>query len=508
MLTSEEFLGEGSFFLKVKHLDIRTGHPWVVVMHEADSNKYGVRAGDELVIKWDNRTTEVSVDITNNLIKEGELGVFKDVLDKSNIPENTIIDLKLAQPAPSLEAIRKKLRGHDLTYSEIHTVVSDIVHWRLDDVQLAFFLASAFMEKGFSDEEIFYLTRAVAETGEMLGWEGVVADKHCIGGVPGNRTTPLVVAIVASLGIKIPKTSSRAVTSEGGTADVMEAIMPVELTVEKIREVVNKTNGCIVWGGALKLAPADDRMLRVSQELSMEPYSKMVVSIMAKKVAVGATHLLIDIPIGPGLKIDDYRDALKVKKLFEFLAKKFKIKIRVNIETLKGPIGRGIGPLLEVRDIMRVLQQKDNRPLDLENRALKLSGLLVELVGKAKKGEGQKIAKHQLVSGQAEQKFKEIIAAQGGVPLEDSEDVVLGTEIYELKSDKIGQVVAIDARQLIKLARLLGSPLTKSAGLYLNKTIGEQVNQGETLATLYTVSSQRLGLALNELTKSELYKIA
>ena len=180
----------------------------------------------------------------------------------------------------------------------------------------------------------------------------------------------------------------------------------------------------------------------------------------------------------------------------------------MNIETLKGPIGRGIGPLLEVRDIMRVLQQKDNRPLDLENIALKLSGLLVELVGKAKKGEGQKIAKHQLVSGQAEQKFKEIIAAQGGVPLEDSEDVVLGTEIYELKSDKIGQVVAIDARQLIKLARLLGSPLTKSAGLYLNKTIGEQVNQGETLATLYTVSSQRLGLALNELTKSELYKIA
>ncbi|MDQ5882778.1 MAG: phosphorylase [Patescibacteria group bacterium] len=507
--TKENIQADGEFFLKAKYLDLKTGHPWIVVIHEEDAKTYGVRAGDELTLKWNQKTTQVSVDLTKELVGRGEIGLFQDIITKYHIKEGEVLELALAQPPSSLESIRKKLLDKRLTYEEIRGVISDVVNYNLDDVQIAFFLASAFKKNGFSNEEIYFMTKAMAETGEMLFWErDLVADKHSIGGVPGNRTTPLVVSIVSSLGIYFPKSSSRAITSEAGTADVIEAIAPVELSSVKIKEVVQKTNACLVWGGALKLAPADDRILRVSYELGIEPYSKMIVSIMAKKVAMGATHLVIDLPIGPDLKISSLKDALEVKKIFEYLATKFKIKIKVLIEPLNGPVGRGIGPSLEIRDILKVLEQRPARPLDLEKRALKLAGTLLELTGVTKKGSGEKIALKQLTNGEALKQFKKIIAAQGGKAELTSETIPLGNYSFEVKSPKTGVISHISSRELIRMARLLGSPATKESGVYLNKVIGEAVTEGEALCTLYTNSQQRLDLALNELKKSQLYQIS
>ncbi|MGC8880699.1 MAG: thymidine phosphorylase [Minisyncoccia bacterium] len=499
---------ENSFFLKARYLDIKTGHPWVVVVSEEDAKTYGIRAGDELILKWNHKQTEVGVDLTKELVKKGEIGLFKDIIEKYQIKKGEVLELSLAAPPPSLESIKKKLLNKELNYEEIKGIMADIVNYRLDDIQIAFFLTSAFKKNGFSKKEIYYLTKAMAETGEMVYWnKEIVADKHSIGGVCGNRTTPIIVSIVSSLGIFMPKTSSRAVTSEAGTADVIEAIAPVEFSLLKIKKIAEEVNACLVWGGSLKLAPADDRILRVSYELGIEPFSKMIVSIMAKKVAMGATHLVIDMPIGEGAKISHFADAQKVKDTFLYLAKRFNIKTKVLIEKINGPVGRGIGPALEIKDVLKVLEQKSDRPLDLEKRAIKLAGTLLELTKKVKKGKGEKIAYAQLTNGQALNQFRKIIEAQGGIKEVSSEKISLGQINYEIKSEKEGTVSKIDLKKLIRISRLLGSPTTKEAGVYLNKTVKEKVLKGETLCTLYTTSLERLNLTLDELKQEELYRI-
>src|SRR3989338_2115455 len=208
----------------------------------------------------------------------------------------------------AINAIRKKLLGKKLTYKEIYAIMDEISKEKLGDVLTTYFAASGY-SKGFSNEELYYLTRAMVETGEKLTFPGIVADKHSIGGVPGTRTTPIVVAIVAACGFKIPKSSSRAITTPDGTADDMEVLAPVILSKEQIYEVIEKTNGCIVWGGGFKIAPADDIIIQVEKPLLFESFDKVLVSIMAKKIAFGSNHIVIDLPYGKHVKVHALEDA-------------------------------------------------------------------------------------------------------------------------------------------------------------------------------------------------------
>jgi putative thymidine phosphorylase len=288
----------------------------------------------------------------------------------------------------------------------------------------------------------------------------------------------------------------------------MEVLAPVSLSLEKIKEVVKKTNACLIWGGALRLAPADDRFIKITRRLELEPYSKMVVSIMSKQIATGITHLVIDMPIGPTAKISNAKDVKFVKNLFLYLSKRFNIKIKIVSQKTMGPIGKGIGPCLEARDVMRVLQQKENRPKDLEKKSIQLAGDLLELVGKAKKGTGKKLALASLKSKNALKKMREIIKAQGGNSKIDSEKIPVGKINYKLKSSQNGFVQSIHNKNLNKICRLLGASLTKEAGIYLDKTLGEEVKKGDVLCTFYTDSEQRLILARHALQKLELYKMS
>jgi len=497
---------EESFFLKAKKIDICTGYPWVAIIHEKDAEHFGIRAGDELVLKWQKKETEVIVDLTSTLVKQGQIGLFSDILKRYRIKNNEFLELKLAGRPPSIKAIQKKILGKKLSYKEIASIVYDVVHYRLTETEIAFFVASAFGNK-FSKEETYYLTKAISQAGEKLNFGPLVADKHSTGGLPGNRVTPIIVAIVASYGICIPKTSSRSVTSAAGTADTFEVLAPVEFESQKVKKIVKKTGACIVWGGALNLAPADDRFIKASYQLGIEPYIKMLVSIMAKKVAIGATHLIIDVPVGPTTKIPTLKEAKKLKNLFLYLAKRFKIKTKILIHKTTGPVGRGIGPCLEARDILRVLQQKENRPRDLEEKSIWLAGNLLELVGRAKRGTGSYLARKALVNGQAWKKMQEIIKAQGGNFNIDSEEIKPGKITFRVKAKKSGKIFSINNKNLVEICRLLGAPQTKQASIYLNKIIGEQIKKGEVLCTLYTVSWQRLNLALRALKKIEIYKI-
>jgi thymidine phosphorylase len=395
----------------------------------------------------------------------------------------------------ALDAIRKKLVGKTLNYKEIFNIMDQIAHQRLGDVLTTYFAASGYSQ-GFTNQELFFLTKAMVETGEKLHFEGIVADKHSIGGVPGNRTTLIVVPIVAAAGFLIPKSSSRVITTSG-TADDMEILAPVVLSKEKILKIIKKVKACIVWGGNFNIAPADDVIISVEKELMFESFDKIIVSIMSKKIAFGATHVVIDIPYGNTLKVTHLKDAEILKRKFEYIAKKFKIKIKVIIGRTDQPIGRGIGPTLETKDALKVLEQTPDRPIDLEVRAMNLAGNLLDLCLKDSPAKLQKYVKDNygnsmgwalgiLKEGLALKKMKEIIEIQGGNKNIESKDLIPGKFIYEMKAEKDCVVKNIHSKNLTLCIKALGAPAQKKAGIYLNKKEGEKVAKDETICTLYS----------------------
>lgn len=402
----------------------------------------------------------------------------------------------------AIEAIRKKLVGKPLMYNEVYAVIDQIAHKRLGDVLTTYFAASGY-SKGFSNEELYYLTKSMIETGEQLRFPGIVADKHSIGGIPGTRTTLIVVPIVAAAGFVIPKSSSRAITTPGGTADDMEVLAPVTFTKEQIYKIVEKTKACIVWGGSLDIAPADDELIKVEEQLLFESFDKILVSIMAKKIAFGSNHIVIDLPYGEDLKVHNLTEVEFMKRKFEYLAGRFGVKIHVLVQKTHEPAGRGIGPVLEARESLKILEQRNDRAEDLEKRSLHLAGVLLDLCledsAEALKkriekefGSGAEWAKYILTSGHALKKMKDIIKAQGGNPEITSEKLHGGSYMYEIFAKKDGTVTRINSKNATIIAKILGAPKQKRSGIYLNRKIGEKVGTGLTLFTLYSENAYNL----------------
>lgn len=388
--------------------------------------------------------------------------------------------------------------------------MDEIANQKLGPVLTAYFAAAGFTE-GFSDEELYHLTKAMVATGPKLHFKGIVADKHSTGGVAGTRTTMILVPIVAAAGFQIPKTSSRAITSPSGTADTMEVLAPVTFTPKEIESLVAKTGGCIVWGGHLGLAPADDVLIQVEQPLAFESFDKIIVSIMAKKVASGATHLVLDIPVGPTMKIQHFKDSEVIAKKFIFLAKRFGIKVIVDSTEIRQNAGRGIGPLLEARDVLQVLEQHKDRPLALEEKALRLAGKLLDLcyADTLDKNRliGEDVARQILLSGKALEKMREIVSSQGGNPDVCSHDLKLASHRYEVHAWKKGRIHAMNNQQITVIGRILGCPNDKTAGIYLNMKLDEEVDKNDILCTLYSSDKWRLSEAVETLKNISMYTI-
>ena len=388
----------------------------------------------------------------------------------------------------ALEAIAEKMSGKHLSESEINDFVYAVANNLIGKTEIANFLV-AVQKRGMSFQEIYWLTRAMVSTGDTLHWNSkIVADKHCIGGVAGNRTTPIVVSICAAAGILIPKTSSRSITSAAGTADTMETLARVKLSASEVKRVVNKAGACIVWGGAFSLAPLDDMMIRIERALDINPVPQLLASIFSKKIAAGSTHILIDIPYGLGAKVT-HSQALKLKKDFILAGKKFGKKMRVVLTDGSQPIGRGIGPVLEMYDVLSVLDRKDY-PEDLEKKSVFLAAELLELTGKAKPGQGKKLAMEILESGKAMKAFTKIVEAQGKTNL-----LIKAPHTLDIISKKSGRVRKIGNREINSLAKTLGCPYEKGSGIYIHKHVGEKVLKGEKIMTLYAESKQKLGFA-------------
>ncbi len=417
----------------------------------------------------------------SDLLNPDELGLSEQVFEQLNTREGSDITIRHANPPKSIAYVHKKIAGEPLSYDAYLAITRDIVQHRYSRIEMSAFLVGC-AETGMERNEILFLTRAMVDTGEHLDWgESLVADKHCIGGIPGNRTTMLIVPIVAAHGLLMPKTSSRAITSPAGTADTMEVMAKVELSIAQLKEIVKHERACLAWGGTAKLAPVDDILISVERPLSLDSPGQMIASILSKKKSAGATHLLIDIPIGPTAKVHTRIEAIKLQKLFEYVGDKLGLDIEVVVTDGSQPVGRGIGPVLEVRDVMQVLKNDPMAPVDLREKALHLAGRIIEFDHDVRGGQGYHLARNILDSGRALEKFEAIVQAQG----ENKQPPVLGHLQHDVLAQKNGQVESIDNLQLAHIARLAGAPMDKGAGVYLYKKTGDRVKKAEKLYRIY-----------------------
>jgi len=480
---------------KVKDMDIHTGGTLIAILNEKDARELDIYSSDRIVVKYGNRKITCILDISESqrAVPEGHIGLMEEVLDKlcllkgKCLIRGALVDVSPNGKPESVKHIRDKLHGKELSYEELYHIVDDITNDRLTDIEKTYFVAAGFTH-GFSNEEIVHLTRAMVYTGSRLKFGKITLDKHCVGGVPGNRTTMLVIPIIAAVGFTIPKTSSRAITSPAGTADTMECLAKVELTEKMIKEVVRKTGACIVHGGSMNLAPADDKIIDIEHPLSIDAEGQLLASVMAKKYSVTANHVLIDIPMGKSTKATTKREARHLKRMFEMLGKSLEMDVKVVITDGSHPIGNGVGPLLEARDVMAVLHNDPLAPQDLREKALDMAGILLEMAGSYR--DGRKVAEEILATGKALKKMEEIINAQGRQ--QKSELGSYRSEIHALRTGKINE---IDNEIIAKLARLAGAPKDKGAGLYLHKRIHDYAEKGEILYTLYAESKFKLDSA-------------
>jgi AMP phosphorylase len=486
--------------LNVKDMDIATGGPLVAILNEKDAMKFDIHHMDRIKIKKGRKTETIVVNIaeSSKTVPKGSIGVYEEVLDSLKLKNNDKVSIKLARKPLSIDFIKKKLDRKSLNKKEIDQIVWDIVNNKLSTSELTFFVAACYTNL-MSIQETIMLTKAMARHGNILKLNRYpVIDKHSIGGIPGNRTTMVLVPIIAASGLVIPKTSSRSITSPAGTADTMEVLARVSFPIKRMKQIIAKTNGCIVWGGSLNLAPADDKIINVEKTLEIDAESQLLASIMAKKHSVSSTHILIDIPVGDGTKVKNKAEAMRLKKDFEEIGKKIRKHVKVMITDGSQPIGNGIGPALEARDVLWLLQRDKRRPLDLEKKCIDMAGEIFKMVG-IKKGKIR--ALELLNSGKAYKKMKEIIKAQQGSIFNPGQ-IKLGKFKYDVVANKTGTVKKIDNRTISRIARIAGAPLNKGTGIYLYHHVGSKVKKKHRLFTIYSRSRQKLDFAREALKKT------
>lgn len=419
-----------------------------------------------------------------------ELGLSESAWNRLAVDEGGLVHISHPQPVASLSAVRGRIYGKRLDRAQMHATINDIAAGRYADVHLAMFLSSM-AARDPDDDELVDMIQAMVAVGERLEWRReIIVDKHCVGGLPGNRTTPLVVSIVAAHGLWMPKTSSRAITSPAGTADTVETVTRVDLDIATLRSVVEQQGGCMAWGGAMRLSPVDDTLIRVERLMDLDAEGQMVASVLSKKVAAGATHLVLDVPVGETAKVRSQADAERLAARLERIGERFGIKVRVLLTDGSQPVGRGIGPALEARDVLAVLANAGDQPRDLRDRAVLLAGALLELAGAAEPGQGAGAAEETLASGLARARFEAICRAQGGL----REPPIAG-ETHDMPSAHRGVVTRFDNRRLAQVAKLAGAPGAPSAGVYVHARLGDSVEHGQPLYTIHAESRGELAYA-------------
>ncbi len=482
--------------LKAKTIDLSTGGAKVAVVNKEDAQDMDIHGMDRIRIAVDGKELTAVVDLTDSFVEPGTIGLFSDIYKPLGAKDGDQVVVYPVEKPVSVSYIRKKMDGEKLSANEIDQIIKDLMDEKLTDVEASAFVAAAYM-RGFDMDETTALTNSIVNSGETLNIPSKrIFDKHCIGGVPGNRTTMLLVPIVASAGLVIPKTSSRAITSPAGTADTMEVLAPVEIEKEEIEKIVEKTGACIVWGGAVNLASADDKLIKLRHPLSLDPRGMLLASIMAKKKAVGATDVIIDIPIGEGAKIPNREEGLDLAEDFKKIGTRLGMNVKTILTNGDHPIGKVVGPSIEAMETLRILSG-EKTSIELIEKSCDLAGVLLEMAGKADPGHGKELACSILNSGKAYEKMKEIIEMQGGNPNVKPDDLPLGQATITVTAESSGKIEHIDNKVISSIVRAAGAPKDKEAGMYIYVEEGENIKRGDKLFTVYAKTERKIDQALD-----------
>ena len=464
-----------------------------ILLHENDAKTLGILPGDRVVLT-STSTGKATADYlytTSSLIKQGFIGVYFQTGTKLNLTDGEQVEVRASDRPLSLDYIRNKMDGKKLTREEIRTIISDIVLDALSPSEITAFVVSSYINE-LDMDEIESLTRAMVETGDQISFHtGPIVDKHSIGGVPGNKISLIVVPIIAASGLIIPKTSSRAITGAGGTADLMEVLCPVKFSASEVQEMTMKAGAVIVWGGATNIAPADDKIIIQEYPFKIDQIGQMLASVMAKKYAIGANVVAIDIPVGRYCKVHSVEEGRKLARQFIDLGERLNIRVECALTYGDAPVGRAIGPKLEVKEALNVLEGSDS-PRSLIQKSCVIAGIALELAGKANRGEGANVALDILKSGKALKKFLEIVAIQGGKGDISSKDISPGEHYYIVRADTTGYVIDLNNHSLITIARTAGAPNDQGAGVYLHAKPGTSLSKGDPIFTIYADRKWRL----------------
>ncbi|RHX96084.1 thymidine phosphorylase [Leptospira yasudae] len=483
--------------LTLKNLGIDTNQEYVVFLRRdcPACKSEGFIALNRVQVTVGDRKIIASLNIIDNkILPIGQVGLSESAWKAVHAKEGDTVLLSHLKPVLSLHDVRSKIYENRLNEDSFERIIQDIKDEKYSNIEIASFITACSGDH-LNLDEIKALTKAMIRTGSVLKWEKYpVVDKHCVGGLPGNRTTPIVVSIVAAAGLTVPKTSSRAITSPAGTADTMEAVTNVNLNLNQMKSVVEKEGGCIVWGGSIGLSPVDDILIRVERALEVDSVGQMIASVLSKKAAAGSSHVVIDIPIGKTAKVRTEEDAEKLNYYFTVVGRFVGLKVKVLISDGSQPIGRGIGPSLEIKDCISVLKNEADSPLDLKQRALTIAGAMLEFSAPHRYKNGVQAALEILESGKAWEKFENICKAQGDFKKPSSSKFQL-----DVIAQSSGIVSEIDNRKIAKVARLAGAPNSSSAGVYFLSPLGRKIEKGDVLYTVHSDSEGELEYAFDYL---------
>jgi AMP phosphorylase len=465
--------------LTARFSDVDASEPRVVA-HRADCKEMGVKQMDR--VRLDAKASQVIVvSISDSVVKKGEILVPGAVLSKIGAKAGDEIEVMYSPKPDSVKNIRKKMDSLKLTKEEINEIVFDILESRLSKIEVSAWLTALYIN-GMDNEEIANFTISMVNTGEKITFDRTpVFDFHSLGGVPGNKITPIVVSIVAAAGLMIPKTSSRAISSACGTSDFVEVFCNVELEASELKRISEKIGGVIAWGGSMNIAPVDDMVIEIEYPLGINPRAQMLASILSKKLAISATHLLVDIPMGAGTKVRTLEDAREYAGDLMELGNKLGIRTECAITYGDQPVGNAIGPALEARECIRILEGSKH-PASVIEKACDLAGMILEMGGIP---DGPAKAREILSSGQALAKFRQIVEAQGGKKDLASDDIPMGRFVHDVKAVRSGYVHSINNKDLVAIARAAGAPADKGAGILLFRKKGQRAEKGELLFQIY-----------------------
>ncbi len=491
--------------LKAKKLGLKTGDVSVVVVDDDDAFRMGLKPGDRVIVYLIHEDGSLSkgkhavMDYSTNdgIITQGEVGFYDEVWDSLGLEnDGRQIMLQPSAKPESFEAIKNKIEGKELSKHEIYAIIRDATENRILPIEIAAFITGLEIN-GATDKEVVHLTEAMAQSGEILDFGNEVYDKHSTGGVPGNKVSLLIVPVIAAAGLFIPKTSTRAITSPSGTADSFEVLAQVAFSKDELVNILNTNKAGILWGGALDLAPADNALIRIEKPLSMDPFPLMIASIICKKLAMGVKKLVLDIPCGKGTKFPTPADGKKYAIRFKKIARKVGIDATCLLTSASQPIGHAVGPALEAREGLKLLINPDGGPSSLLNKSCELAGILLEMAGISKLGEGKLKAMEILKSGKAYEAMKKIINAQNGDPEIKPEDIKVGPHVAKIEAEEDGFVTEVENKFINRIAKIAGCPAAKKAGIEIGQKIGQQVYKGDVIFKIFAPSEEKLQEALD-----------